>query len=85
LNGCKTSSVQQTRDFPQPNWLERRWDRFETWNRQHGYPMEKARDITKMVIACTVIAVGAAVCGVAYFVLQSELDKLAEPKMPNIN
>ncbi|MFT3880308.1 MAG: hypothetical protein QM703_11680 [Gemmatales bacterium] len=82
INGCKT---QPSGEFPQPNWVDRRLDRLETWNRRHGYPMEKTRDTTKFVVASTVIAVGAVACGLAYLILQSELDKLAEPKVPGHN
>ncbi len=78
--GCKLPEVQQPMEEPQPNWIDRRLDRLETWNRRHGYPIEKTRDTTKFVVASTVIAVGAVACGLAYLILQSELDKLAEPK-----
>ncbi|HQR06460.1 MAG TPA: hypothetical protein PLN21_06535 [Gemmatales bacterium] len=79
VNGCKTPTEPQPGDIPQPNWLERRMDRLETWNRRHGYPIEKARDATKTVVVCTVVAVGAAACIVGYLVLKSELDKYPDP------
>lgn len=83
VNGCKTSPAPQPGEYPQPNWVERRIDRLETWNRRHGYPIEKTRDATNFALGCTIIVVGAAAYGLGYLVLQSELDKLSEPNMPH--
>lgn len=83
INGCKTSQVQPPGEFPQPNWVERRMDRLETWNRHHGYPIEKTRNATNFVLGCTILVVGAAAYGYAYLALESELDKLAEPQVPH--
>jgi hypothetical protein len=78
LNGCKT---QQPGEFPEPNWLERRWDRLVTWDRHHGYPFEKTKNATNFVVGCSILVIGVAAYGYASLALQSDLDKGTESKI----
>ncbi len=80
VGGCKT---QPLGEFPQPNWLDRRLDRLVTWDRHHGYPIEKTKNATNFVLGCTIIVVGVAAYGYAYLVLECEPDKVSEPKTPH--
>lgn len=59
-------------------------DRLDDWNTHHGYPIDKAKEVTRIVVGCSLVAVGTVAGVVAYLVLQSELDKLAEPKVPEV-
>lgn len=66
VNGCKT---QTPGEFPQQNWLERRWDRLVTWDRHHGYPIERTKNATNFVLGCSIVVIGVAAYGYASLVL----------------
>ncbi|MFT3880307.1 MAG: hypothetical protein QM703_11675 [Gemmatales bacterium] len=78
--GCKS---QPPGEFPEPNWLERRWDRLVTWDRHHGYPLEKTKNATNFVVGCTILVIGVAAIGYASLVSQSDFDQGVEPKPPH--
>ncbi len=56
-------------------------DRLEDWNTHHGYPLDKTKALTKVVVGSTLVAVRTVAGVVAYLVLQSELNKLSEPNV----
>lgn len=68
--------------FHQPNWWERRMDRLDTWDRHHGYPVEKAMDATKFVTGCTLLAAGAVAGVVAYLYLNGSTNGQSKYKTP---
>src|SRR5260221_10654504 len=81
-NGCKSQRVNEGGLYQRPGWWDRRMDRLEDWNTHHGYPLDKTKAVTKTVVGCTLVAVGTVAGVVAYLVLQSELNKLSDPKVP---
>lgn len=81
LCGCKSQPEQKAGFFRQPNWLERRIERLETWNLRHGYPIEKSRDAMLCTLAVTGV-VTATVAGIVAYCMLNSSEQHSKYKTP---
>jgi hypothetical protein len=79
ITGCRQHEPQQAGLFRQPNWWERRMDRLDTWNRHHGYALDKAKEGTVATIAYTLLGVAAVAGIVCWATAEAEKPDPNEP------